>query len=49
MAKFNGKKEYLKNVFVLLSYDSLNDTRFSDNRFCTWPAGIALPSGGDAS
>jgi len=48
MAKFSGKKEYLKNVFGLLSYESLNDTRFSDNRFCTWPAGIALPSGGDA-
>jgi len=31
-----------------LSYESLNDTRFSDNRCCTWPAGIALPSGGDA-
>jgi len=37
-----------EHIFVLLSYESLNDTRFSDNRFCTWPAGIALPSGGDA-
>ena len=43
-----GYLTHLKNVFGLLSYESINDTSFSDNRFCAWPAGIALPSGGDA-
>jgi len=28
--------------FSPLSYEYLNDTRFSDNRFCVWPAGIAF-------
>ena len=42
-------KKMLGTFFGLLSYESLNDTWFSDNRFfCTWPADIALPSGGDA-
>ena len=43
-AKF--RKNLKKNLGTFL--ESLNDTRFSENRFCTWPAGIALPSRGDA-
>jgi len=39
--------EQCKRVWPL-SYESLNDKRFSENRFCTWFAGIALPRGGDA-
>jgi len=47
LAKFrkNLRKSY--QHFWPLSYESLNDTRFSDNRLCTWPAGIALPRGGE--
>jgi len=38
-AKFRKKIKKILGTFL----ESLNDTRFSENRFCTWPAGIALP------